>query len=188
MDFLGTLWMPILLSAVLVFVVSSLIHMLLTYHKGDFKKLPNEGAVMDALRKFNIPAGDYHVPHCESAKAMKSPEFLEKMEKGPVFLMTILPSGKINMGKSLLLWFLYSVIVSVFAAYICDRAMAEGPGAHYLKVFRFVGCTAFMGYALALLQNSIWFGRNWCATMRSMFDGLIYALVTAGTFGWLWPK
>jgi hypothetical protein len=186
MGFLAALGIPILLSAVLVFVVSSLIHMLLTYHKGDFKKLPNEDAVMEALRKFDIPVGDYHVPHCDSAKAMKSPEFVEKMTKGPVVLLTFIKTGKPNMGRSLLLWFLYSVIVNVFSAYIADRAV--GPGANYLNVFRFVGCSAFMGYSLALLQNSIWYARNWGTTIRSMFDGLIYALVTAGVFGWLWPR
>jgi hypothetical protein len=186
MGFLAALWAPILLSAVLVFVVSSLIHMVLQYHKGDFKKLPNEDAVMDALRKFAIPAGDYHMPFCSSAKDMKSPEFTEKMVKGPVALMTVLKNGKPGMGKSLVLWFLYSVVVSIFAAYICDRAV--GPGANYLSVFRFVGCSAFMGYSLALAQNSIWYGRNWGATIRYMFDGFIFALVTAGTFGWLWPR
>lgn len=186
MDFLATLWMPILLSAVLVFVVSSLIHMVLGYHAGDYKKLPSEDAVMDALRKFDIPAGDYHVPRCESMKDMKSPQFLEKMNKGPVALMTFMKTGAPSMGKSLFLWFLYSVIVSVFAAYLCDRAL--GPQPHYLAVFRMVGCAAFMGYALALMQNSIWYGRNWCTTIKTMFDGLIYALVTAGVFGWLWPR
>ena len=57
-----------------------------------------------------------------------------------------------------------------------------------MSVFRFVGTTAFAGYSLALLQSTIWWRRNWGMTLRSMFDGLIYALLTAGVFGWLWPK
>lgn len=186
MGFIGALWMPILLSAVLVFVVSSLIHMVLGYHGKDFKKLPNEDAVMDAMRKFSIPPGDYHVPFCESAKAMKDPAFLEKLKNGPVGLMTIMPNGNFSMGKSLVLWFIYCLIISVFAGYIGDRAV--GQGGHYLQVFRFVGCSAFMGYGMALMQNSIWYARNWRSTLLSMFDGLIFALVTAGTFGWLWPR
>ena len=186
MDFLITLWAPILLSAVFVFVVSSIIHMMLQYHKNDFKKFANEDAVMEALRKFELPQGDYLVPCAGSAKAMKSPEFLEKMKKGPVFTMTVMKTGSTEMGSSLALWFVYCLIVSVFAAYVGIHAAP--PGSHYLSVFRFVGCSAFMGYALALMQNSIWYKRNWGATLRSMFDGLIYALVTAGTFGWLWPR
>lgn len=186
MEFLATLWLPIVLSAVLVFVVSSLIHTVLNYHKNDMKKLPDEEAVIAALRPLNIPPGDYVTPRCDSAKGMKAPEFLEKWAKGPVVLMTFIKPGKPDMGKSLIQWFLYSLVISVFAAYIADRAV--GPGGHYLKVFRFVGCSAFLGYAMALAQNSIWFGRSWGATLLSMFDGLLYALLTAGMFGWLWPR
>jgi hypothetical protein len=75
--------------------------------------------------------------------------------------------------------------VSFFAAYIGGRAL--GPSADYLEVFRFTGCTAFIGYGLALLQNSIWYKRNWGATLKSVFDALVYGLLTAGAFGWLWP-
>ena len=181
-----SLGVPILLSAVIVFVVSSIIHMMLTYHRNDVRKIPSEDEVMDALRRFNIPPGDYCVPYAGSSANMKKPEFLEKMRKGPVVLMTVVPSGPFSMGKSLMLWFLYSVLVSIFAAYITGRALA--PGAGYLAVFRFAGCSAFMGYSLALLQNSIWYKRNWGTTLRYVFDGLVYGLLTAGTFGWLWPR
>ncbi|MCH8033853.1 MAG: hypothetical protein IH950_08890 [Bacteroidetes bacterium] len=180
-----SLWLPILLSAVAVFLISSIIHMVLQYHKNDFVKLPSEEPVMDDLRKANIPPGDYHFPRAKDMKDMNSPEFVEKMKKGPVGFMTIMESGPPNMGKQLFLWFIYSIIVGIFAAYISGNALA--PGAHYLAVFRFAGTTAFVGYSLALMQNSIWYKRNWGATLKSMFDGLIYALFTAGIFGWLWP-
>lgn len=179
---LASLWAPILLSAVFVFVVSSLIHMLLPYHKSDFGKVPDEDEVMAVLRKANIPPGDYAMPRADSMKEMGSPEFIEKCTNGPVLFMTVLKSGPMSMTSSLIQWFLYSVVVSFVAAYITSRAVA--PGAHYLEVFRFAGCTAFAGYALALVQNSIWYKRAWSATLKSMFDGLVYALVTAGTFGW----
>jgi hypothetical protein len=117
---------------------------------------------------------------------MKDPQFVERRAKGPVIIMTVMPAGEVSMGKSLALWFLYSVIVSVFAAYIAGRALDRG--ADYLSVFRFAGTTAFVGYSLALLQNSIWYARGWGMTLRTMFDGLLYALLTAGTFGWLWPR
>jgi hypothetical protein len=180
------LWLPILLAAVIVFVVSSIIHMVLGYHRTDFGKVPDEDGVMDALRKFNIPPGDYQIPCPGGPEGMKSPEFIEKMKKGLVAIITVLPSGVPSIGKNLILWFLYSVVVGIIAAYIASRVLRTG--AHYLDVFRYVGCTAFAGYSLALLQNSIWLGRSWSTTLKSMFDGLVYALVTAGTFGWLWPK
>jgi len=181
-----SLGVPIVLSAGIVFVASSVIHMVLPYHRNDLRKLPKEDEVMAALRRFNIPPGDYVVPHAGSPAGMKQPEFVEKMKKGPIVFMTLAPGGPPSMGKSLLLWFLYSVVVSVFAAYIAGRAVA--PGAHYLEVFRFAGCSAFMAYSLALLQNSIWYKRNWGMTLKTMFDGLVYGLLTAGTFGWLWPR
>ena len=180
-----SLWGPILLSAVFVFVLSSLIHMVLKYHAGDFTAVPDEEKVMDALRPFKIPPGEYAVPRASSMEQMKSAEFKAKAEKGPVAFLTVMPNGIAGMGGSLALWFLYSVLVSIFSAYIAGRAL--DPGDPYLEVFRFAGATAFAGYSLALLQNSIWYKRKWSTTLKSMFDGLLYALVTGGAFGWLWP-
>ena len=186
MTALGALWLPILLSAVMVFVVSSLIHMFTPWHKSDYPRLPNEDRVMDALRPLAIPPGDYVMPRASTRQEMSSPEFAERMKRGPVMMFTVLPSGPPTMGKSLALWFLYAVVVGVFAAYVTGRALA--PGAEYLRVFRFVGTTAFLAYALALWQMSIWFRRAWLTTIKASVDGLIYALLTAGTFGWLWPR
>jgi hypothetical protein len=181
-----SLWLPILLSAVIVFLASWFIHMFLPYHRTDVKKVAAEDDVMDALRKFDIPPGDYMIPRGIGPQDMKNPEFIEKMNKGPVVVFTVMPSGPPAMGKSLAQWFAYCLVVSIFAAYIAGRAL--GPGADYLGVFRFAGCTAFVGYALAIWQNSIWWKRAWSTTLKSTFDGLIYGLLTAGTFGWLWPS
>ena len=181
-----SLWVPILLSAVIVFVASSVIHMLLPIHKGDFRKLPDEDGVMDALRKAGVGPGDYMFPHAGSMADLKSPAFTEKRTRGPVASMTVMESGPVSMGPSLAQWFLYCVVVGVFAAYVAGRALE--PGAHYLKVFRFAGVTAFVGYSLALWQNTIWYKRAWTTTLKANVDGLVYGLLTAGTFGWLWPK
>jgi hypothetical protein len=181
-----SLWLPILLAAVIVFLVSSLIHMVLGYHRSDFGKLPDEAGVMEAVGKFNIPPGDYQMPRPQNAQEMRSSEFIEKMKRGPVAIITVLPNREPSMGVNLIMWFLYSIVVGIFAAYIASRTLRTG--ASYLDVFRYVGTVSFTGYSLALLQNSIWLGRSWSATLKSVFDGLVYALVTAGTFGWLWPK
>jgi hypothetical protein len=182
---LPSLWLPILLSAVIVFFASSIIHMMLPWHKSDYDKLPDEGKVTDALRPFAIPPGDYMVPRPASMDDMKSAEFLDKMNKGPVMIVTVLPNGPWSMGRNLGLWFLYCVAVGAFAAYIAGRALP--PGAHYLRVFQIAGATAFVGYAAALWQMSIWYRRSWTTTIKSTVDGLVYALLTAGVFGWLWP-
>jgi hypothetical protein len=183
---LSALVVPILLSAVVVFVASSVIHMLLAWHHSDYPKLPNEDAVRDALRPLAIPPGDYMVPRPSSTQDMRSPEFAEKMKQGPVLIFTVRPNGPFSMRRNLILWFLYCVVVGLFAAYIAGRSLP--PGAPYPRVFQLVGAAAFVGYALALWQMSIWYHRAWSTTTKSSVDGLIYALLTAGTFGWLWPK
>ncbi len=181
-----SLGIPILLSAVIVFLASSIVHMLLPYHWSDLRRLAKEDEVLDTLRRLDVPPGDYCAPYAGSPAAMKDPAFLAKMNKGPVVVLTVAPGGPPSMSTSLVLWFLYSVVVSLFAGYIASRALA--PGANYLEVFRFVGTPAFMGYSLGLIQHSIWYKRNWGTTLKSVFDGLMYALLTAGTFGWLWPR
>jgi hypothetical protein len=183
---LSALWLPILLSSVIVFVVSSIIHMALPWHKSDYPRVPNEDNVMDALRPFAIPPGDYMIPRPSSGKEMRAPEFLEKIKKGPVIIMTVMPNGMMSMWKNLVLWFLYSVVVGIFVAYVTVHALP--PGAGYRQVFRFAGVTAFLGYAAALWQMSIWYHRAWSNTIKATVDGFIYALLTAGTFGWLWPR
>ena len=186
MSGLYALWLPILLSAVLAFVASSLIHMASPWHKSDYPKVPNEDALMDALRPLAIPPGDYMIPRPASMQEMRSPEFLERLSRGPVMVATVLPNGPGNMRRNLGLWFVYQVVVSIFAAYIAVHALPVG--APYLAVFRFVGCTAFIGYSLALWQMSIWYRRAWSTTIKATIDGLIYGLLTAGVFGWLWPR
>lgn len=181
----ASLWLPILLSAVAVFVVSSIIHMFLGYHSADYRKLPAEDEFMAAVRKLDIPPGDYMVPCPTTHAAFKEPAFQERFKAGPRAVMTVF-GPYTGMGAQLGLWFLYALLIGVTAAYISGRAL--GPGAHYLKVFRFAGATAFYGYALAHLQASIWYKRSWGTTLRNVFDGLIYGLVTAGFFGWLWPR
>jgi hypothetical protein len=183
---LETLWLPTLLSSVIVFLVSSVIHMVLPWHKSDYPTVPNQDRVMDAMRPFSMAPGDYLVPRPSNRQELSSPEFAEKLKKGPVMLLTVMPNGPMSMGRNLALWFIYSIVVGVLAAYVAGRALPVG--AAYLRVFRFVGVTAFIGYSVALWQMSIWYRRAWSLTIKATVDGLIYALLTAGTFGWLWPR
>lgn len=181
-----SLWLPLLVSAALVFVVSSIIHMVLPWHKREYPPLPDEPSFRAAVGPLGIPPGEYIVPRTSSMAEMKSPEFIAKLEQGPVMILTVLPNRVVAMGKSLTLWFAYAAVVSLFAAYVAGRALPAG--AHYLAVFRFVGVTAFIGYALALWQMVIWYNRSLYTTVTATLDGLIYALCTAGVFGWLWPS
>ena len=180
------LWLPILVAAVVVFIASSILHMALPYHQSDYRGLPHEADVMEAMRKAGVQPGDYMMPHGGSMAALKDPAFLDKYAKGPVAVLTVMRSGRPSMGLQLAQWFVYCAVVGVFAAYIAGRAL--GPGAHYLAVFRFAGATAFVGYSLALWQDSIWYKKQLSTTLKNTFDGLIYGLLTGGVFGWLWPR
>ena len=182
---LTSLWLPIVVSAVIVFVGSSIMHMVLKYHESDYKKIPDEENVAGAIRNASLSPGVYMFPSCNH-KDMKSPETQEKFKRGPVGVLTIMPSGMPNMGKYLGLWFANCLLFSFFAAYVAAHTLHAGD--HYLAVFRVVGTVAFMAYGLSRFTDSIWKAVPWSTTIKMMVDGLIYACLTAGTFGWLWPK
>ena len=181
-----SLLIPIALSAVLVFIASSVIHMVLAaWHRNDLRKFPNEDAVLNALRPLNLQPGEYGLPKPDSMKDMQTPEFQAKWKAGPVAFITVRPSD-FSMGATMAQWFVYSLVVSVFAGYIAG--VAFGPGTEYLRIMQVAGCVAFVGYAMGAPQQSIWWGQSWSRTFRNMLDGLLYGLLTGGTFGWLWPR
>jgi hypothetical protein len=187
MTVLHILWLPILLSSVFVFIASSIIHMALPWwHKGDYVRLPQEDKVMDSFRTFGTPPGDYFVPLAGTMAEMRSQAFKEKMNKGPVMLLTVMPNGIINMGRALGLWFLYLLVVSLLSGYVALHALPVWLG--HKAVYRIVGVTSFLGYSAALWQMTIWYRRSLGTTIRATIDGLIYAGLAAGTFGWLWPR
>jgi hypothetical protein len=183
---LTALWLPIVLAAVAVFIASSVIHMVFKYHSSEYRPLPEEGAILNAIRSAKAGPGFYSFPYAGTMKEMGSPEMTEKYTQGPVGTVNINPSGPPAMGKNLLLWFIYSIVVGVFAGYLASRTLAAGT--HYLQVFRVVGCASFMAYSFAHFSDAVWKMKPWTMTLKHVFDGLVYALLTAGVFGWLWPQ
>lgn len=182
---LTSLWLPIVLSAVLVFIASSVIHMALGYHKKDYDRSPKEDGLLDALQ--GVGPGEYFLPHMTGMESAKAPVVQAKLTRGPRALVRVM-SGDMSSAfrNSLINWFIYSLVVALFAAYLTSRAL--NAGTEYLEVFRFAATTAFLGYGLALAQESIWFGRRWSNTLRALFDALIYGLLTGGVFGWWWTR
>lgn len=180
------LWLPILVAAVAVFLTSSVLQMVLTYHRREYRALPQEAEALDALRRSGpLTPGLYVFPHCPSAKEMASPEMRKKYEQGPVGMMSVFPNGTPNMGKSLGLWFVFCALVSAFVAYLAGRTLVAGAPAE--AVCRFVAPAAFLAYGLSELISRIWKGQTWSYTLKLMFDGLVYSLVTGAVFAWLWP-
>jgi hypothetical protein len=179
-----TLLLASLLSAVLVFLVSSIVHMATKWHAGDFKKVPNEDAVMAALRPFNIAPGSYVMPRPSSMKDLGTPEFKEKHRLGPSAMLHVLPGGQTGMGRQLVSWFLYSALVALMAGYVTSKGL--GIGAPATSVFKFVGAITFMGYSAGLWQELIWYNRSWVVTLKSTIDGVIYGALTGVAYAWLW--
>lgn len=187
MSVLSHLWQPIIVSAILVFILSWLLHVALPWHRNDMKKMPNEDQVMDALRPFNIPPGNYVLPRCDSMKEYKSPAFQEKMKRGPVMFATV-RDGSPGMGRSMVLWFLFCLLVSYLAAFVGAHALSYAGTIHeHPHARRLIGLTAFIGYCLAQWQETIWAGRSCVTTLKHSIDALLYAVVTAFVFGWLAP-
>jgi hypothetical protein len=184
-DTLVSLWLPILVSSVLVFVASSLVWNVLGAHKWHIKGLPDEGAAAEALAKQAVAPGMYTIPYSSNPAAMKDPAFQEKLVKGPVAVITVRRPGMPNMGGFLGCWFLYLLAVSYLVALVCGQTLHRGDP--YMHVFTVALGVAFGAYSFAQIPNAIWWGRPWKSAFKEVADGLLYAALTAGTFGWLWP-
>jgi len=181
----GSLWIPVLVSAVAVFLASSVLHMVIKHHRADHQALPDEAGVAAALRKAGPAPGVYSIPHCTDMNQMKDAAFAKRYTDGPVAMMVVWPNALPNMGKYLGLWFLYCVFVSFVTAYVARNTLAFG--ADGMKVLQITGAVAWAGYTLGYFQDSIWKGVPWSNTIRFVIDGTIYAVVTAVCFKLLWP-
>ncbi len=183
---LAQLWIPVVASAVLVFVASSVIHMLLKWHNSDYRKLPNEDAVRATIRAANAAPGQYVIPHCGGMKEMQLPESQQKFRDGPVGHLTLIAPGLPKIGPQLGLWFVFNLAIGFIAAYVAAKTLP--PGATVGQVCRIVGTVAFLAYAGGSVQGGIWMGRPWASVAKDVVDGLIYGLITGAAFGWLWPR
>ena len=182
----SSLWLPIVVAAIAVFFASFLVWMVLPHHRHDWGTLPDEGGLLEAMRRAGVKPGQYGFPSCGGdMKKMGDPEFVKKMEAGPVGLMVVGPNGPPRMGKSLFLWFVYSLVIGVFVAYLAGRLLAPGTG--FPTVFRMSATTAFLAYSMAILPQAIWKNMSWAMVLKEVADGLAYGLLTGCAFGAFWP-
>lgn len=183
---LDALWLPILVATALVFVASNLVWMVLPHHRSDMRSLPDEESALAALRSPALTPGQYRFPSCTSMADMGTPEFMAKLERGPVGVMTVMPNGPFSMARSLGAWITFVLVVSICVAYVACHTLQAG--AAYLAVFRVTGTVAFLAYSAARVPDGVWWGKPWSTIFKEMLDGLAYGLLTAGAFGWLWPR
>ncbi len=186
MNALISLWLPILLSAVVVFVISSLIHMVIKWHAPDYRGFANEDAVRDAIRAGQPTPGRYVVPYCSDMKQMGGEAMLKKYREGPVGHIVLAPPGVPNMGKYLGLWFLWSLAIAVVAAFLATRLL--GVDHHRaLAAAKLVGAVTFIAHGFGTVQESIWMARPWSSTAKYLLDAALYAVGSGFVFLWLWP-
>jgi hypothetical protein len=183
---LAQLWLPILTSAVAVFLASSVIHMLLRWHQSDYLPLKNEDDVRAVLRAGAVGPGQHFIPYCADPKDMGKPEIVQKFKEGPVGLLVLRRPAAPSMGKPLGLWFLLNLVVAILAGYLACRVLAAGSSG--VQIFRVTSIVAFAAYAGGPLQQAIWWGKPWPSAVKELADALIYAVVTGAVFGWLWPR
>jgi hypothetical protein len=184
MTAIAALWLPIILSAVIVFIASSIIHMTKLWHRDELPAPPDADRLQDAMRPFQLQPGEYMLPRPKDMKDCNPPEFIEKLKRGPNLVMTVMPNGPMSMSRPLVQWFIFVLVVSVLTAYLAAATLPAD--ATYLAVFRVAGTTAFIAYAAGVWPQSIWYHRPWPTTLKFTLDGLIYGLLTGGAFGWLW--
>jgi hypothetical protein len=182
---LTQLWLPILLSAVFVFIASSIINMVLSFwHRADYHGFSNEDEVRAALRKGMTEGGMYNVPFCVPEK-MNDPEMLKKMEEGPLAMVALKPGAKFNLGVPLLQWFVFCLLVSLVAAMLALVLPVGAPSSH---VFHTLGLAGLLGHAMGPIPNGIWWAHSWRSVFKYVVDGVVYAVIIGATFMWLWPK
>ena len=181
---LASLWLPIIISSIFVWIGSALVWMVFPHHRSDFKQLPDEEAARSGIGP-DIAPGLYNIPHIADWSEVKKPGGEKKFTDGPVGFLTVLPKGVPSMAKSLSFSLVFYLIVGVVVAYVAGRTM--GLDSEYLAVFRISGTVAFIAYGFASIQDAVWFGRPWSQIAKLLFDALFYAVLTAGVFGWLWP-
>ena len=179
------LWMPIVLGTFIAWMTSGLIHMVIKYHNSDYHGLTNEDEVMDAVGKGSPTLGIHTFPYCIEMDEMKDEAVQQRFKNGPVGIVTIFPNGLPNMGKLMVQQISFFLVGCVLIAYCATLALE--PGAQYMVVFRFVATVGFLAFGWGVIPYSIWFGHTWSMTAKYLLDALIYGLVVAGSFSWLWP-
>ena len=184
MAFALHLWLPIVLSGVLVFFVSAAFWMVSPHHQLEWKKLPSQAAVLAALRAQPAEPGLYAIPGMATPADRNSPEWRAELDRGPTAYVTLRPGGMPNMGVLMMKSLVSNIVISFFCAYVASHALP--PGASYLEVFRIIATLGFMSYAFASIPDSVWFGRPWSSFYKQCFDALVYGCMMGGVFGWLW--
>jgi hypothetical protein len=186
MTWLSTLWMPIVLSAIVVFIASSIMWMALPHHKTDWIDIAGGDArLLSLIKELDLWGRQYVFP-AGLMGGRRDPALAEALKDEPTGFLIVRPHGGSSLGRSLVYYFIFNLIVSVFVGYLAYHTLP--PGADYLSVFRVTGTATILAYGAGAIPEAVFFGRSWSMTFKQVLDGIVYGLLTAGVFGWLWPR
>ncbi|MBI3887387.1 MAG: hypothetical protein HY302_16900 [Opitutae bacterium] len=183
MNALLALWLPILLSAAVVFALSSLVHLVFKWHNSDYRSLANEDAVREVIRAGSPAPGQYVLPYCGDMKEMGSEAMLKKYRDGPVGFLTLRTNGPVNMGRSLGQWFVLCLVVATMAAFLASQLISP---MHARAAGKLAGAVTFIAYGIGGISESIWMGRPWSSTAKHIFDAALYAVGSGLVFSFCW--
>ena len=181
-----SLLLPVVVAAAVVFVLSSIVHMAMPWHKSDYGNVPSDDAAMAAIRSLSLAPGDYAVPNPRLPGGGKNPDFISNFERGPSFHMTVMDPARMNMGKYMGTWFLFNLLVSAIAGWVTGSIVAPGGDAH--AAFHFSAIVTACSYGLGAWPLSIWYHRKWSTAFKGTFDAFLYGLATGAVFMWMWPR
>ena len=175
-----SLLLPTVLSAVALFFLSFLSWMVVQLHAADWRKLPHEDELREALRKSGINGGNFMFPGVEQPAEGRSPEFQQKVQQGPTGVLTVF--GSVNMARNLALTMLYFLVTSYCLGYLATLGIPRG--AEFFTVFRFVATAGLLTHLSSILSHAIWFH---CRVVGHGVESIVYALTLGFIFGALWP-
>ena len=179
------LWLPIVATAVLIFIASSLIHMVFKWHNKEYGQFSNEDEIRAAINAGKPAIGQYVLPHCLDMKDMQNEAMQHKFLEGPIGFITLRPNGPPKMGGSLLKWFIFSLALAAFCAVLAVQVLGLEADSH--RAGHLIGMTSFLAYSAGSVQQGIWMGKPWSSVAKDILDGFIYGTISALTFMWLWP-
>lgn len=183
MDLILPLWLPILLSAAAVWLISLVFGMALPHHKQDWIGLSDEDGFMDFIRRNGIKPGNYLFPDFRTREALKSAKVEKALNEGPVGHLSVWRTP-VTMGDKMVGAFIVHLVVATLIAYLTRIAL---PGAApFAKVFQIAGTAGILAYSFSFIPNALWFGAYKRTIVASIIDGIICGLVIGVIFAWRW--
>jgi hypothetical protein len=146
-----------IVGGVLLFFWGFVAHMLLPFSEQALKPVPNEAAVIEAVRDNVTENGVYYIPYMDYMTASEADKKAqaEKIANGPSGLLVLRTGGvSMDMKRELPTEFLSNVLAAMVAALAVTGLGARGYGARVGAIFAF-GVVAWLSISVS---QWTWYG------------------------------